>query len=64
MKKEQTLGLIRHTLTFLGGLLIMKGIVDEAMVSEISGAVMTVIGGVWSVVDKWQVGSDDPKWSE
>ena len=64
MKKEQTLGLIRHTLTFVGGLLIMKGIVDEAMVSEISGAVMTVIGGVWSVVDKWQVGSDDPKWSE
>jgi len=52
MKKEQTLGIIRHTLTFFGGLLIMKGIVDEAMVAELSGAVMTLVGGVWSLIDK------------
>ena len=52
MKKEQTLGIIRHSLTFIGGILIMKGIVDEALVAEISGAIMTLVGGVWSIVDK------------
>ena len=52
MKKEQTLGIIRHSLTFLGGILIMKGILDEALVAELSGAVMTLVGGVWSIWDK------------
>ncbi len=54
MKKEQTLGLIRHTLTFFGGLLIMRGIIDEGTFTELSGAVMTLVGGVWSIIDKNQ----------
>lgn len=52
MKKEMILGLVRHTLTFIGGILIMKGIVDEATFTEISGALITLIGGVWSVTIK------------
>lgn len=52
MKKEQVLGIIRHTLTFVGGLLIMKGLVDEATVSEIIGGVLTLTGTIWSIVDK------------
>lgn len=52
MKKEQALGIVRHTLTFLGGLLITKGLVDESMVQELSGAVMTLVGGIWSVIAK------------
>ena len=52
MKKEMILGLIRHSLTFIGGILIMKGIVDEATFTEISGALITLIGGIWSVVIK------------
>lgn len=52
MKKPQVLGIIRHALTFIGGLLVMQGIVDDAVIAELSGALMTVIGGIWSIIDK------------
>lgn len=52
LSKEQILGIIRHTLTFVGGIVVMKGLTDEATVTEIIGGVMTLIGTVWSVVDK------------
>ena len=45
-------GLIRHGLTFLGGLLVAKGYIDAEAVQEIVGAVMTLGGFVWSVLDK------------
>jgi hypothetical protein len=54
LSKEQLLGIVRHGLTFVGGLLLMKGIVDEAMLSEISGAVITLTGAIWSVINKKQ----------
>ena len=50
MTKEQVLGLIRHTLTFVGGILIAKGLVSETTSTEIIGAVVTLIGSVWSVI--------------
>jgi hypothetical protein len=52
MSKERILGVVRHTLTFVGGLLVMKGIVDEAMASEIIGGVMTLTGTIWSIFEK------------
>ena len=52
MKKGVLLGVIRHTLTFAGGILVAKGILDQGVLSEIIGGLMTVIGGVWSVIDK------------
>jgi hypothetical protein len=52
MKKEQILGIIRHALTFVGGVLITKGVIDEASFVEISGALLTLIETVWSVVNK------------
>ena len=52
MSKERILGIVRHTLTFVGGLLVMKGIVDEAMASEIIGGVMTLTGAIWSTFEK------------
>jgi hypothetical protein len=52
MKKEQVLGIVRHSLTFVGGILIMKGVVDEATFTEISGAIITLVGGVWSIIIK------------
>lgn len=52
MKKEQILGIIRHTLTFAGGVLVTKGLIDEGMVTELSGSAMTLIGGIWSIIDK------------
>lgn len=52
MTKEQVLGLVRHVLTFAGGFLITKGVLDEATSLEIIGAAVTLIGSVWSVVSK------------
>ena len=50
--KEKTLGIIRHALTFLGGVLVTQGVLDDALFMELFGAVMTLVGGVWSVIDK------------
>jgi hypothetical protein len=52
MKKEQTLGILRHSLTFLGGLLVMKGIIDETAATEIIGGVITLVGAMWSIIEK------------
>jgi hypothetical protein len=52
MNKEQVLGIVRHTLTFVGGLWVMKGVIEEKLVTEIVGGVITTIGGIWSIVDK------------
>jgi hypothetical protein len=52
MNKEKVLGLLRHTLTFVGGILIAKGLVDETLVAELVGGLITIIGGVWSVLVK------------
>ena len=52
LTKEQLMGILRHGLTFIGGLLIMKGLVDEATVTEIIGGVMTLAGTIWSVIEK------------
>lgn len=52
MTKEQVLGVVRHTLTFVGGILITKGLIDGVVSMEITGAVMGLIGTIWSVVEK------------
>lgn len=52
MSKEQILGIVRHALTFIGGVLIMKGIIDEGTWTEISGGAITLAGTIWSIVDK------------
>ena len=52
LSKEQVLGIVRHTLTFIGGIVVMKGLVDEATVTEIIGGVLTLAGTIWSVIDK------------
>ena len=52
MNKKVILAIVRHTLTFLGGVLIAKGTIDEATAQELSGAILTLVGGIWSVLDK------------
>ena len=52
LTKEQVLGIIRHTLTFVGGILIMKGIIDESTLGEVIGGVITLTGTLWSIIEK------------
>jgi len=44
--KEKTLGIIRHALTFVGGVLVTQGVIDDALFAELFGAVMTIVRGV------------------
>jgi hypothetical protein len=52
MKKEQIFGIIRHTLTFVGGILVMNGIGDESVFAEIAGGAMGLVAAVWSLFEK------------
>jgi hypothetical protein len=52
MKQEQILGIIRHVLTFGGGLLVMKGVVDDDVIQDVTGAIITFVGTLWSFIDK------------
>lgn len=47
--KEKLSGLIRHALTFVGGLAVAKGLVEESMIAEVIGGIMTLIGAIWSI---------------
>jgi len=52
MTKDQILGVVRHLLTFFGGILVTKGLIDETLVTEIIGGLSTLIGAVWSFISK------------
>jgi hypothetical protein len=52
LTKEQVLGIVRHALTFVGGIFVMRGLVDETIVTEIVGGVITLTGAIWSIVSK------------
>lgn len=48
------MGVIRHTLTFVGGILVTKSIIDESTMQGLIGSLTTTIGLIWSVVEKAQ----------
>lgn len=52
MNKELVLGFARHLLTFGGGYIAAKGVIDQGMVNEAVGAIMTLVGLAWSAADK------------
>ena len=52
ISKEQLMGIVRHSLTFIGGILITKGLIDEGMLNELIGGVITLTGAIWSIVSK------------
>ena len=52
MSQEQIFGVIRHTLSAVGGILIAKGLLDDGSWTELSGAVMTLTSVIWSIVSK------------
>lgn len=58
MTKEVILGLLRHVLTFAGGFLVAKGILDADQLGQFvdlllgSGSAIGLIGLVWSILAK------------
>ena len=52
LTKEQILGIVRHGLTFIGGILIAKGLIDEPTAAEVVGGIITLAGTIWSIIEK------------
>ena len=52
--KEQILGIVRHSLTFIGGILITKGLIDESILNEVIGGAIALTGAIWSIINKKQ----------
>lgn len=52
MLKDSILGIVRHTLTTLGGVLVAKGYIDAEGVATAVGSVIALAGVVWSIFDK------------
>ena len=52
MSREQILGIVRHALTIGAGYLVGAGHLDDATAQQAIGAVLGIIGVVWSVLAK------------
>lgn len=50
--KDQVLGIIRHILTFVGGIILTQGLVDQTILDTVIGSSITLIGAIWSIVSK------------
>ena len=53
---EFVLGLVRHGMTFGGGLLVTSGIASAGEIETASGLVMSLLGLGWSWYRKWKRG--------
>lgn len=50
--QAMVLGIIRHALTVAGGALVTSGYLGSSDVEQIVGALVTIIGVGWSVLNK------------
>lgn len=59
-KFEMVLGLVRHVLTFGGGFLVTSGVLTQTDMETAVGALVTLVGIVWSAMHKKKVHPDLP----
>jgi len=52
MTKEQIQGIVRHVLTFVGGILVIQGVVEESILNELIGGAVALAGTLWSIFSK------------
>jgi hypothetical protein len=52
MNKEQIQGIVRHVLTFVGGILVFQGVIEESILNEVIGAAISLAGAIWSIFAK------------
>ena len=55
MDKDMIISLVRHSLTFIGGLLIMKGLIDESALEEVIGSAISLTSAIWMIVNKKKI---------
>lgn len=49
---DMVLGVLRAVLAALGGWLINKGYVDAGQAESLTGAIIVIITGIWSILSK------------
>jgi len=52
--QSAVIALLRHLLTFIGGTLVAKGILDSAAMTEIIGAIISILSVTWMAVSKYK----------
>jgi len=52
------IALLRHLLTFIGGTLVAKGILDSAALTEIIGAIISIVSVGWMAISKYNAPTD------
>lgn len=52
MKQRILMGLMRHVLGWVSAYLVSKGLLDESLANELTGAVLGIITVAWSAYDK------------
>jgi len=55
------IALLRHLLTFIGGTLVAKGLLDATALQEIIGAIITLLSVGWMAVEKVKGKPEAPK---
>lgn len=54
LNKVTVMALVRHAMTFAGGVLISAGIFDAGTIEQLTGAIVTIAGALWSLYEKSQ----------
>jgi len=54
LMQSAVIALLRHLLTFIGGTLVAKGILDSAALTEIIGAIISILSVTWMAVSKYK----------
>lgn len=52
MDQVQIEALIRHTLTFVGGVLVTLGYMDQGTAMQVTGAIAAIVSIAWSAIEK------------
>jgi len=52
--QSAVIALLRHLLTFIGGTLVAKGIIDSAALTEVIGAILSLVSVGWMAVSKYK----------
>ena len=54
LMKSAVIALLRHLLTFIGGTLVAKGILDATALTELIGAIISILSVTWMAVSKYK----------
>jgi hypothetical protein len=61
LMQSAIIALLRHLLTFIGGTLVAKGLLDATALQEIIGALITLLSVGWMAVEKVKAKPEAPK---